>query len=100
MEVDAVWRRQPEVAVVRARRDGVGTLERARERLRRAVPRGECDLGHRATTQLVGRALQQEPPPERDRRLTQRRADEPVEVEAAQEAAPRELLAARPIVDA
>src|SRR2546430_14364580 len=100
MEVDAVRRGQPKAAVVRARRDGVRTLERTCERLRRAVAGGECDLGHRAATQLVGCALQQEPPPERGRRLSQRGADEPVEVEAAQEAAPCELLAARPITDA
>src|SRR5207248_2967144 len=57
-----------------------------------------CSLG--AVPQLVCSALQQEPPPERTRRLSERRTDEPVEVEATEEATSRELLAACPVIDA
>ena len=101
VEVDAVRRRELDLAVERARWCPVGTRERARERRQRAVAGTVGGLGRRqrARPQLPGRALEQQPPPQRDRRLTGRRRQQPVQVVAREVRPPRQRRAVGRLVE-
>jgi hypothetical protein len=89
VEMHAVRRLQPEAGApktpVHAWRRAERPLECARERLERSVARRERRFRRRDVrlAELPARALEQETPPERGRRLLQCRLEESIEVEPA-----------------
>jgi hypothetical protein len=101
VEVDAVRRAQSEIARIPAGRGAEGAGKRTRERLRGPVACVEPGLGDRGSSPEFPRsAFEQQPAPERSRRLAERGRDQPLVVETAQVRARGELGTRDRVVEA
>jgi hypothetical protein len=99
--MNAVRRDEPEVAAVSTRRRAERSSKRPTEGLRRSVPSSNRDFHHsEPLPEVPCAALEEEPATERSRRLPERGADKPLEVEAAQVDARGQLSTGSRLIEA